>query len=136
MAKALLGLLAAFVLTIVAARVAFELTRERTEGPENEPWAQTTMEFVAWNGEAWTAWIRDGAFEQAPQDAVDWNRHAKPSLAFVDWEGELWQAKIDGESFVLAHRGDWNGPTETANAIRYRDWSGRQQLRTVAQLSR
>ena len=136
MAKALLGLLAALLATIGAARVAFELTRERTEGPINEPWAQTTMEFVAWNGEHWTAWIRDGVFEQVPQDTIDWNRHANPSLAFVNWEGELWQAKIDGESFLLAHRGDWSGPTETASAIRYRDWSGREELRTVAQLTR
>ena len=79
MAKALLGLLAAFLATIGAARVAFELTRERTEGPIHEPWALGTMEYVAWNGEQWTAWIRDGSFEQTPQDTIDWHRHAKPS---------------------------------------------------------
>ena len=136
MTKALWGLSAAFLATIVAARLTFEVTRERAVEPLNEPWAQAKMEFVAWNGEEWTAWIRDGGFEQVPQDTSDWNRLYKSSLAFIDWDGEPWQAKIDGELFLLAHRGDWSAPTETASAIRYRDWSGKPQLRTVAHLTR
>ena len=136
MAKALLALLAAFLATIVAARLAFEFTTRGGEEPANEPWVLNKMEFVSWNSEPWTAWVRDGAFEQIPQNAGYWHRHSKASLAFIDWDGEPWQVKIDGESFVLAPRGDWNGPTESATAIRYRDWSGTNQLRTLAQLQR
>jgi hypothetical protein len=94
------------------------------------------MQFVAWNGARWTAWIRDETFEHVPQDPSRWSRHSNRSLAFIDWEGGPWQAKIDGEEFVLAHRGDWQEPTERATAIRYRDWTGKQQVRTVAQLRR
>ncbi len=136
MAKALLGLLVGFLATIVAAKLAFEMTTDTGSEPVNLPWALGTMEFVSWNGEQWTAWIHDGVFEQTPQNTADWSRHANVSLAFIDWDGEPWQAKIGGESFSLAHRGEWNGPIETATAIRYRDWSGRNQLRTLAQLSR
>ena len=136
MAKALWALLAAFVATILEARLAFELTTPGAGEPANEPWALKRMEFVSWNNEQWTAWVRDGAFEQAPQNTADWHRHSNPSLAFIDWDGEPWQAKIDGETFLLAHRGDWSAPAKTANALRYRDWSGRNQLRTLAQLQR
>jgi hypothetical protein len=44
--------------------------------------------------------------------------------------------KIDGDQFLLAHRGDWKGRIERASAVRYRDWRGHPQLRTVAQLRR
>ena len=136
MAKALWGLLAGFAAAIVAARLAFEFTTPAVSGPSNEPWALSRMEFVAWNNERWTAWVREETFEQIPENTGRWHRHSNPSLAYIDWDGEPWQAKIEGESFILAHRGDWNAPTETASAIRYRDWSGRNQLRTLVQLSR
>jgi broad specificity phosphatase PhoE len=34
------------------------------------------------------------------------------------------------------HRGDWQGPVDRSTAIRYRDWSGSNQLRTVSELKR
>ncbi len=136
MIKVVLGLLAAVFAVIVAAKVAFEVTIYAGAEPANQPWAQSTMQFVAWNGEKWTAWIRDDAFEQRPQNDVQWSRHANTSLAFVDWEGRPWQAKIDGDALLLAERGDWKGPTERKSAIRYRDWKGKNQLRTLAQLKR
>ena len=136
MAKVVLGLLAAFLVTILAARLAFYATIDTDSALANQPWAQDRMEFVTWNGERWTAWIRDGAFEHVPQNSSRWSRHSNSSLAFIDWEGEAWQAKISGEDFLLAHRGDWQEPTERAAAIRYRDWAGRHQLRSLAQLRR
>ena len=81
-------------------------------------------------------WIRDGAFEQIPENDRKWSRHWNVSLAYTDWEGEPWQVKIDGEEFLLAYRGDWNGPIKRASAIRYRDWAGDKKLRTVVQLRR
>ena len=136
MDKAVLGFLAAVTATIVAANLAYDATANAPSEPINAPWAQGTMEFVAWNGEWWTGWIRNDAFEQTPQNSRNWSRHSNPSLAFIDWAGEIWQAKIDGEEFMLAYRGDWQGPVERATAIRYRDWNGKNQLRTVAQLRR
>ena len=128
--------MAAFLATIAAAGLAFDFNSRSGVEPTLDPWAQNKMEFVAWNGERWTAWIRDGAFEQIPQNEGKWSRHAKASLAFTDWEGEPWQAKIDDEEFLLAHRGDWQGPTDRTAAIRYRDWQGQNQIRTVEQLRR
>ena len=137
MAKTLLGLfLAAFVIAIAAARFAYILNTDTGDDPANEAWAQSKMEFVAWNDDKWTAWIHGGAFEQLPQNTDKWSRHANASIAFTNWEGEAWQAKIDGDVFLLAHHGDWEGPVEHSEAIRYRDWSGVDQLRTVAQLRR
>lgn len=136
MGKVVLGLFAAFAATIVAANLAFRATAESASEPVNEPWALGSMEFVAWNNEKWTAWIRGDAFEQIPQDTVNWSRHSNQSLAFVDWSGELWQAKIDGDEFELAFRGDWNDRVARATALRYRDWQGRNQIRTVMQLRR
>ena len=136
MAKVLLGLLAAIVATVFAARLAFDLTSQTVTAPANQPWAQNRMEFVAWNDERWTAWIRDSVFVQLPQDTRQWSRHSNASLAFTDWEGEAWQAKIDGQVFLLARRGNWKAPVERAAAIRYRDWTGKKQLRTVVQLRR
>lgn len=136
MAKVFYVLSAAFVITVVAARLAFEFTAPGNSGPVNEPWALSKMEFISWNNEEWTAWIHDGEFTQTPQNTGDWHRHSNPSLAFIDWEGEPWQAKVGAEAFLLAHRGDWDGLTENATAIRYRDWAGRRQLRTLSQLSR
>ena len=135
-AKVLFSLLAAFMVTILAARLAFNATADTDQAPAEQPWAQNKMEFVTWNGERWTAWVRDGAFEHVPQNSSRWSRHSNSSLAFIGWEGEAWQAKIDGEEFVLAHHGDWHEPTERAIAIRYRDWSGEHQLRALAQLRR
>jgi hypothetical protein len=136
MSKVVLGLVLAIVATIVAAKLAYEGTAFTGTSPTHQPWAQNSMEFVAWNGDKWTAWVRDDAFEQRPHQEGLWSGHANASLAFIDWELQRWQVKIDGDAFLLAHRGDWNGPTERATAIRYRDWEGENQLRTLTQLKR
>ena len=136
MVRVVLSLLASVLVIIVAAKLTFHATAYTGAEPANEPWAQNTMDFVAWNDEKWSAWIRDDVFELVPQDKVQWTRHANASLVFVDWEGQEWQAKIDGDEYLLALRGDWKGATERAAAIRYRDWHGENQLRTVAQLKR
>jgi len=136
MAKVVLGLLAAFLATVLAARVAFFVSTDLDDPLANQPWSQHEMEFVTWNGERWTAWIRGGAFEHTPENTDRWSRHSNSTLAFIGWEGEAWQAKIDGEEFVLAHHGDWQHATERATAIRYRDWTGKHQLRSLMQLRR
>jgi hypothetical protein len=136
MTKVLLGLAAAILVAIVAARFAYNVSSDPGDGPANEAWAQSKMEFVAWNNDKWTAWIHNGAFEQAPQNTDNWSRHSNASIAFTDWEGEAWQAKIDGDAFLLAHQGNWQGSVDRSEAIRYRDWSGNNQLRTVAELQR
>ncbi len=136
MIKVVLGLSAAVLTIVVAAKVAFEVTVYTGAQPDNQPWAQNSMEFVTWNGEKWTAWIRDGAFEHRPQNEGQWSSHANASLAFIDWEGRPWQVKINSDALLQAHRGDWKGSTERVTAIRYRDWEGNNQLRTLAQLKR
>jgi hypothetical protein len=136
MIKAVLGLVVAVVLAVLAARVWYLVEADTDQAPTPEPWAQNRMEFVAWNDEAWIAWIRGERFELTPRHEGKWRRHANVTLAFTDWQGEPWQAKIDGEQFLLARRGDWKGRTERASAVRYRDWRGHPQLRTVAQLRR
>ena len=136
MLKVVFSLSAAVLATVVAAKLAFDATAYTGDAPVNQPWAQNTMEFVTWNGEKWNAWIRDDTFEQRPQNEGQWSRHANTSLAFVGWQGGPWQAKIDSDALVLAYRGDWNGSTKRVNAIRYRDWKGENQLRTLAQLKR
>ena len=136
MIKVVLGLSAAVLATVLAAKLAFDATTDTHAGPVNRPWTQNTMEFVAWNGEKWTAWIRGSTFEQRPQNDQRWSPHADASLAFIDWKGSPWQARLDGDDFLLAHRGDWKGSTERGSAIRYRDWKGENQLRTPAQLKR
>ena len=136
MIKVVLGLLAAVLATILGARLAYDATAYTGAEPANQPWAQNTMEFVAWNGEKWTAWIRDGTFEQRPQNDTRWSSHANTSLAFIGWEGRPWQVKFDSDTLVLAHRGDWKGATRRITAIRYRDWKGENQLRTLTQLKR
>ena len=140
MTRAILALLAAFLIVIAAARLAYSLSA----GPAGEPagaraiapWSRGEMQFVAWNGEEWTAWIRGGTFELKPQNTRKWSRHANRSIAFVDWHGEPWQAKVEGDVFLLARDGDWDGAVERSQAIRYRDWSGRNQLRTALELER
>ena len=136
MFKILLGLATAVVVIILAAKLTFIASTYPADEPVNQPWVQDRMEIVAWNGEKWTAWVHDGLFEQLPQDARAWSRHANASIAYTDWEGRLWQAKIGEEEFLLAHHGDWEGHVERSEAIKYRDWSRRNQLRTLAQLSR
>ena len=136
MIKGILGLVAGVFAAIVAANLAFEATANTARQPVNEPWAQNRMEIVAWNSEKWTAWIVDNTFHQIPENQGRWSQHSNPSIAFSDWEGEMWQAKIDGDEFLLAYRGDWKGPVERSSAIRYRDWAGNNQLRTVTQLRR
>jgi hypothetical protein len=136
MVKFVLFALVAFVATVAAAGIVYRATADVGSAPAVQPWAQNKMEFVAWNDELWTGWIRDGAFEQIPENNGKWSRHWNVSLAYTDWEGEPWQVKIDGEEFLLAYRGDWNGPIERASAIRYRDWAGDKKLRTVVQLRR
>ncbi len=129
-------LIAAVLATVVAARLAFEATVNTGSEPVNQPWAQGTMQFVTWNNEKWSAWIREDTFEQVPQNTDKWSRHSNASLAYIDWEGRAWQAKVDGDDFLLALRGDWAGATERAAAIRYRDWQGNNKLRTTVQLRR
>lgn len=136
MRNAVVGLVLAVAATIGAAKVAFELTANTNTGPVNEAWAQGTAEFRAWNNVRWTAWVINGEFVQIPEDTARWHRHSSPSIDFVDWEGVPVQAKVDGDAFLLAEHGDWNGHVEHSEVIRYRDWDGVRQLRTVAQLSR
>ena len=130
------GLVAAILATVVAARLAFIATATPADKPVNQPWMQGTMQFVSWNHEKWAAWIHDNAFEQIPEDTATWNRHTNVSLPFLDWDGEPWQAKVEGDEFLLVPRGDWGGDIQRAHAIRYRDWDGENRLRTVAQLRR
>jgi hypothetical protein len=136
MTKVALSLVAAVLATIIAAQLAYNANPNTRSKPGNQPWAQNHMEFVAWNNERWTTWIHGDKFEQLPQNSEKWSRHSNASLAFIDWEGDAWQAKIDDDVFLLAHRGDWNGTIERSSAIKYRDWTGNHQLRTVAQLRR
>ncbi len=136
MIKIVFGLSAVVLATVLAAKLAFDATTYTGDTPVNQPWAQNTMEFVTWNGEKWTAWIRDSTFEQRPQNNVKWSSHANTSLAFIGWEGEPWQAKINSNTLMLAHRGDWKDSAKRVSAIRYRDWKGENQLRTLTQLKR
>ncbi len=137
MKRALTGIFVAFLIAIAAAQIAFQVTDKEGDGPGNEAWAQARMEFVAWNNEKWTAWVHEGAFEQVPEDTANWSRHSKNSIAYIDWDGEAWQAKIDGDNFLLAHQhGNWETDVQVADAIRYADWSGNEQIRTVAELTR
>ena len=136
MSKVILSIVAAIAATIVAAQMAYNANPYTRSAPGNQAWAQNQMEFVAWNNERWTTWIVADKFEQSPENSKKWSRHSNISVAFIDWEGEAWQAKIDNDAFLLAHRGDWNGTIERASAIHYRDWTGNNQLRTVAQLRR
>ena len=136
MRKALLGLLAAVLATVGAAKLAYEATADRGSGPVNEAWAQGTIEFVAWNNVRWTAWVVKGEFVQIPRDSNRWSRHTNASIAYVDWDGVPRQAKVDGDAFLLAEHGDWSGHVERSEAVRYRDWEGTRELRTVTQLTR
>lgn len=136
MAKALLGLACAFLVAIAAAQIAYRISSDTGDAPTEEAWAQNKMEFIAWNNDRWTAWIHNGAFEHLPENTANWNRHAKASIAYIGWDGEAMQAKIDGDQFLLAHQGNWDASVEPADAIRYRDWSGTKQIRTVGQLER
>lgn len=136
MTKVALSLMVAVLAAMLAASLLYDATAETDTEPIPQPWAQHAMEFVAWNDERWTAWIRDDKFELLPREEGKWQRHTNVSLAFTDWQGQPWQVKVDGEQFLLAHRGDWKGRIERANAVRYRDWQGHPQLRTVAQLRR
>jgi hypothetical protein len=130
------GLLVAFLIAIAAAKFAYSVTVESGGEPADAPWSQDKMEFVAWNEGKWTAWIRGGSFELDPQNTGNWSRHSNPSIAYIDWDGEARQAKIEGNEFVLARRGNWAEAVERSEAIRYRDWSGNNQLRTVPDLQR
>ncbi|MFQ5609894.1 MAG: hypothetical protein ACE5F8_06450 [Woeseiaceae bacterium] len=136
MTRAFAVLFLAILATIVAAKLLFEYTVATGSAPENHPWSNNKMEFVAWNNERWTGTVRDGVFELIPLNTKDWSRHSKATLAYVDWRGEPWQARVDGDAFLLAYRGDWSGKTVRANAIQYRDWQDSEQLRTVSQLTR
>ena len=136
MNRVLLVLAAAFLAVTLAARVAYRVNTDLGDEPVNEAWVQDKMEFVAWNGEQWTAWIHDEAFELVPQNTDGWSRHANRTIAFTDWEGEPWQARVNGDEFLLAHRGNWNEDTILSAAVRYRDWSGEERLRTVKDLRR
>jgi len=136
MTKAVLALLVGLLVAIAAANYSYGVSSDVGTEPMHEAWARETMDFVSWNDEEWTARIHDGAFHLIPQNDSDWSRHSNASIAFTDWEGAAWQAKIDGEMFVIAAQGNWLGPVERVEALRYRDWSGNNQLRTVADLER
>ena len=136
MAKVLSGLFAAVLVVIVAAKFAHSVSTDTGDVIINEAWAQGKMEFVAWNDERWTAWIQADTFMQVPQNTDNWSRHSNANLAYTNWEGESWQAKIDGDIFLLAYQGNWQGPVDRSEAIRFRDWSGNNRLRTVAELKR
>ena len=136
MGKGLLALAVVFVATVLGSTLAFELKTARTHESGVEPWALQRMEFVSWNNDRWTAWVKDGSFEHTPEESGYWHRHSNSSLAFVNWDGEPWQAKVAEGSFILAHRGDWSMPTESVSALHYLDWSGQKQVRTLAQLTR
>ncbi len=134
--RALSYLLAGLVVAIAAANVSFYLKVGAGNSSGNEPWSLDRMNYVAWNGERWTAWIHDGKFELVPEDQENWSRHAKSGIAFVNWDGEPWQARGYGATFLLAAEGNWDGEIVRDEAIRYLDWSGNRRLRTVANLQR
>ena len=134
--KAIAGLAIAFGATVGGARLAYEASRVADSPAATAPWAQDKMEFIAWNGQRWTGWVRDGRFELQPQTEGKWHRHSNSTIASVGWDGELWQARVDEDEFRIAHRGEWHGEIETSDSLRYRDWSGNHRIRTVAQLRR
>ena len=134
--KAIAGLAIAFALTVGGARLAYEASSAGARPAATAPWAQDRMEFVAWNGQRWTGWVRDGQFELTPLNEGKWHRHSNSTIAYIGWDGDLWQARVDGDVFRVAHRGEWHGQVETSDALRYRDWSGNHRIRTVTQLQR
>ncbi|MCH7980321.1 MAG: hypothetical protein IID59_02365 [Proteobacteria bacterium] len=136
MVRVSFGLLVAVLLVIAAARFTYNVSVEPEYAQLNEAWAQNKMEFVAWNNEKWSAWIHANEFAKIPQNTADWSRHSNASLAYINWEGESWQAKIDGDLFLLAYQGNWQGPVDQSEAIRFRDWSGNNRIRTVTELRR
>lgn len=136
MAKAFMAVIAAFVVAALVAKAAHLQSSPSHAATSNRAWAQNRMEFVAWNNSRWTAWVNDGAFEKLPAAPGKWHRHANTTIAFQSPDGRLWQAKIDGDEFLLAENGDWKGEVTRSSAVRYRDWAGNEQVRTVAQLQR
>jgi hypothetical protein len=137
MKNVLAVLMAAILAAILAARLLYAATAGvDTTSTSLQPWAQDSMQYVAWDHERWSAWIRGDKFELTPRAEGKWQHHVNTSLAFTDWEGQPWQAKIEGQQFLLAYRGDWKGRIERSSALRYRDWRGHHQVRTVAQLRR
>ena len=115
MAKVVLGLLAAFLATVLAARVSFFVSTSPDDAIADEPWSQNEMEFVAWNGERWTAWIRDGAFEHTPENPDRWSRHSNSSLAFIGWEGEAEKERghcLRTDEILVAVDTEYYRPTE------------------------
>jgi len=134
--KALIGLAVAFAATVGGARLAFEASSHAQSPTATAPWAQDRMEFVAWNGQRWTAWVHDGRFELTPQSEGTWHRHSNTTIAYIGWDGELWQARVDDGRFRVARRGEWGDHSETIDSLRYRDWSGNRKVRTVTQLTR
>ena len=136
MARLSFGLLVAVLLVITAAKFAASVSSAPAEAALNEAWAQNKMEFITWNNEKWSAWIHANEFTKVPQNTADWSRHSIASLAYINWEGESWQAKIDGDLFLLAYQGNWQGPVDQSEAIRFRDWSGNNRIRTVTELRR
>lgn len=136
MTRALSLLLTGFVVAVAAANIAYRASADTGADRGSMAWSRDRMEFVAWNGVEWTAWIHAGAFELVPKKSGRWHRHRSPSIAFIDWQGEPWQAKLDDGRFVLARKGHWEDELVEDESIRYRDWAGNNQLRTVADLAR
>ncbi|MCH2336897.1 MAG: hypothetical protein MK316_06485 [Pseudomonadales bacterium] len=133
MTKIVLGIFAAALCTIVAAKIAYDASGHPSSATVNEPWAQHKLEFVTWNGSNWTAWIRDEAFEHRPQKEGKWHSHAKRTLSYINWQGTPTKATIDGEAFMVTPHGV---DSSRQDAIRYRDWDGENRLRTFNQLQR
>lgn len=136
MGRSIILVLLGFGIATVAANVVYRVNAAPVIDTEAQAWSHDRMEFVAWNGVEWTAWIHDGAFELVPRQSGRWHRHRSASIAFTGWNGERWQAKVDGDVFVLARDGNWDGEVITDSSIRYRDWRQNKRLRTVEELQR
>ena len=102
MTNVLMLIVAAVLVAIGGARVAYNVSSDPGGEPVQVAWSQDRMEFVTWNNGKWTAWVHAGSFELSPQTSGKWSRHANPSIAFTNWDGEQWQAKIDGMDSEVA----------------------------------
>ena len=69
---------------ILAAKLVFNITSSTGAEPVNQPWVQNSMEFVTWNREKWTGWVRNEDFALRPQNEGKWSQHSNSMLAFMD----------------------------------------------------
>ena len=79
MNKVVLALLTAVLLTIAAAKFTFEVRAHQGVEPGNEAWANSKMEFVSWNQQKWTAWIREDIFSKRIDHVPAPRRSATPT---------------------------------------------------------